>query len=135
LPTDGNVFISVKNKDKRAIIFIAKQLSDMGFKILATHGTAKVLTRQGIDVTLIYSLGKGRPTIFDFMKNNEVSLIINTPTGRESKSDEDQIRKTAIIQNILCITTVSGAAAAVNGINALKGGDGIAVKSLQEYCV
>ncbi|HGJ66295.1 TPA: carbamoyl-phosphate synthase large subunit [bacterium] len=133
LPTEGNVFISVKNKDKRAIIFIAKQLNDMGFKILATHGTAKVLTRQRIDVTPIYSLGKGRPTIFDYMKNNEVDLIINTPTGRESKSDEDEIRKSAIIQNILCITTISGAAAVVSGINALKNREGIAVQSLQEY--
>lgn len=133
LPTEGNVFISVKNKDKRAIIFIAKQLYDMGFKILATHGTAKVLARQGIETTPVYSLGKGRPTVFDYMKNNEISLIINTPTGRESKSDEDQIRKAAIIQNILCITTISGAAAAVNGINAIKGRDGIAVQPLQEY--
>jgi len=135
LPSKGNVFISVKNKDKRAIIFIAKQLFDMGFKILATHGTAKVLARQRIDTTLVYSLGKGRPTVFDYMKNNEIDLIINTPTGRESKSDEDLIRKTAIIQNILCITTVSGAAAAVNGINAIRGREGVAVQSLQEYYV
>jgi carbamoyl-phosphate synthase large subunit len=135
LPTEGTVFISVKNKDKRAIIFIAKQLFDMGFRILATHGTAKVLARQGIEVEPVHSIRTGRPNIFDHMKNNEVDLIINTPTGRESKSDEDLIRKTAIMQNIPCITTVSGAAAAVNGINALRERKGLSVQSLQEYYV
>jgi carbamoyl-phosphate synthase large subunit len=133
LPINGKVFISVKNKDKRAVMFIARRLFDMGFKILATHGTAKILMRNGIDVELVYSLGKGRPTIFDYMKNDEVDLIINTPTGRASKSDEDLIRKTAIIQNIPCITTVSGAATAVEGIDALRHREGIVVKSLQEY--
>jgi carbamoyl-phosphate synthase large subunit len=133
LPTTGTVFISVKNKDKRAVIFIARRLFDMGFRILATHGTAVALTRNGIDVELIYSLGKGRPTIFDYMKNNDVDLIINTPTGRSAKSDEDLIRKTAIIQNIPCITTVHGAATAVDGIDALRRREGVVVKSLQEY--
>jgi len=133
LPTSGTVFISVKNKDKRAVIFLARRLSDMGFKILATHGTAVALTRNGIDVELVYSLGKGRPTIFDYMKNKEVDLIINTPTGRGSKSDEDLIRKTAIMQDIPCITTVHGASTAVDGIDALRRPEGITVKSLQEY--
>ena len=105
----------------------------MGFKILATHGTAKVLTRNGIEVELVYSMGKGRPTVFDYMKNGEVDLIINTPTGRAAKPDEDLIRKTAIIQNIPCITTISGAAAAVDGMDAIRQRDGISVRSLQEY--
>jgi len=135
LPTEGTVFISVKNKDKRAIIFIAKQLYDMGFRILATHGTAKVLARQGIEVIPVHSIRTGRPNIFDYMKNNEVDLIINTPTGRESRTDEDLIRKTAIIQNIPCITTVFGAMAAVNGINALREKKGLIVQSLQEYYI
>ena len=133
LPDMGTVFISVKNKDKRSIIFIARRLFDMGFKILATHGTAITLMRNGIDATLIYSLGKGRPTIFDYMKNNEVDLIINTPTGRAAMSDEHQIRKMAIMQNIPCITTISGAAAAVDGIDAIRHHEGMVVKSLQEY--
>jgi carbamoyl-phosphate synthase large subunit len=133
LPDMGTVFISVKNKDKRSIIFIARRLFDMGFKILATHGTAITLMRNGIDATLIYSLGKGRPTIFDYMKNNEVDLIINTPTGRAATSDEHQIRKMAIMQNIPCITTISGAAAAVDGIDAIRRHEGVVVKSLQEY--
>jgi carbamoyl-phosphate synthase large subunit len=109
----------------------------MGFRILATHGTAVALTRNGIEAELVYSLGKGRPTIFDYMKNDEVDLIINTPTGRGSKSDEDMIRKTAIIQDIPCITTVHGASTAVDGIDALidarRRREGMAVKSLQEY--
>jgi len=133
LPITGKVFISVKNKDKRAVIFIARRLFNMGFKILSTHGTAVILMRNGIEVEPIYSLGKGRPTIFDYMKNNEIDLIINTPTGRASKSDEDLIRKTAITQNIPCITNISGAAAAVDGIEALKRQEGITVRPLQEY--
>jgi len=133
LPTTGNVFISVKNKDKRAVISLARRLFEMGFKILATHGTAVALTRNGIKVELVYSVGKGRPTISDYMKNDEVDLIINTPTGRGSKSDEDLIRKMAIIQDIPCITTVHGASMAVDGIDALRRREGIAVKSLQEY--
>jgi carbamoyl-phosphate synthase large subunit len=135
LPTQGTVFISVKNKDKRSIIFIAKQLYDMGFRILATHGTGKVLARQGIEVIPVHNIRTGRPNIFDYMKNNEVDLIINTPTGRESRTDEDLIRKTAIIQNIPCITTVFGAMAAVNGINALREKKGLVVSPLQEYYV
>ncbi|MGQ9610014.1 MAG: carbamoyl-phosphate synthase large subunit [bacterium] len=135
LPTEGTVFISVKNNDKRSIIFIAKQLFDLGFRILATHGTAKVLTRHGIEAQLVYSLGKGRPTIFDYMKNKEVDLIINTPTGRSQRYDEDLIRKTAITQNIPCITTISGAAAAVNGIATLRNLKGLDVKPLQEYYI
>lgn len=135
LPIEGKVFISVKDKDKRSVIFIAKQLSDMGFKIIATHGTAKVLARHGINVEPVYSLGKGRPTVFDYMKNNEVNLIINTPTGRSYRSDEELIRKTAIIQKIPCITTISGAATAVSGIETLKRRTVIDVKSLQEYYI
>ena len=81
LPLTGNAFISVRNKDKRAVIFIAKKLIDMGFKLIATHGTAKVLLRNGMDVELVYSIGKGRPTIHDYIKNHAVDLIINTPTG------------------------------------------------------
>jgi carbamoyl-phosphate synthase large subunit len=132
LPLKGSAFISVKNKDKRAIIFIARRLYDMGFRLIATHGTARVLTRNGMEVSLSHSIGKGRPDIFDYVKNNEVDLIINTPTGRVSRSDEDQIRKLALKYNIPCITTISGAAAAVNGIDAIRRGE-LSVKPIQEY--
>ena len=88
LPLKGNAFISVRNKDKRAVIFITKKLTDMGFKLIATHGTAKVLLRNGMDVQLVYSIGKGRPTIHDYIKNHAVDLIINTPTGDLHRTNE-----------------------------------------------
>jgi len=132
LPLRGSAFISVRNKDKRSIIFIAKKLYDMDFKLIATHGTAKVLRRNRMQVKLVHSIGKGRPTIHDYVKNHAVDLIINTPTGREHHQAEKLIRKMALENNIPLISTISGAAAAVNGIDAMLSGE-IIVKSLQEY--
>ena len=132
LPLEGRAFISVKNKDKRAIIFIAKKLYDMGFQLIATHGTAKVLRRNGMEVTLVYSIGKGRPTIHDYVKNHAVDLIINTPTGYEHHPAEQLIRKMTIDYGIPLFSTISGAAAAVNGIDALRRGE-ITVTPLQDY--
>ena len=132
LPLTGKVFISVRNKDKRAIIFIAKRLYDMGFELIATHGTAKVLLRNGMNAELVYSIGKGRPTIHDYIKNHAVALIINTPTGDLHRPNELLIRQMAIEHDIPIFSTVPGAAAAVNAIDALKRGD-ISVVPLQEY--
>lgn len=132
LPLQGSAFISVRNKDKRSIIFIAKKLYDMGFKLIATHGTAKVLRRNGMEATLVHSIGKGRPTIHDYVKNHAVDLIINTPTGREHHQSEMLIRKMALKNDIPLTSTISGAAAAANGIEAM-GSDEIIVKPLQEY--
>ena len=132
LPLNGKVFISVKNKDKRAIIFIAKKLTDMGFELIATHGTAKVLLRNGMESELVFSIGKGRPTIHDYIKNHAVDLIINTPTGDLHRPNELLIREMAIAHDIPIFTTVPGAAAAVNAIDALQRGD-ITVTPLQDY--
>jgi carbamoyl-phosphate synthase large subunit len=132
LPTKGTAFISVKNKDKRAITFIAKQLSDMGFTVVATHGTAKVLMRSHIPVTLVYSIGKGRPTIYDYVKNSAVDLIINTPSGGDHAPDEDKIRMMALEHNITLITTVAGAAASVTGIEATRTRE-MTVQAIQDY--
>jgi len=132
LPTSGTAFISVKNKDKRAVIFIAKVLHDLGFKLIATHGTAKVLLRHGMDVTLLYRIGQGRPTIYDYIKNNAVDIIINTPTGRDRRPNEVLIRKLALSHRIPLVSTISGAQAAASGIEALKR-KGLSVKSIQEY--
>ncbi len=132
LPLGGKVFISVKNKDKRAIIFIAKRLTDMGFELIATHGTAKVLLRNGMQSELVFSIGKGRPTIHDYIKNHAVDLIINTPTGDLHRPNELLIREMAIAHNIPIFTTIPGAAAAVNAIDALQRGD-ITVTPLQDY--
>ncbi len=132
LPLTGKVFISVRNKDKRAVIFIAKKLTDMGFELIATHGTAKVLLRNGMDVELLYSIGKGRPTIHDYIKNHAVELIINTPTGDLHRPNELLIRQMAIEHDIPIFSTIPGAAAAVNAIDALQRGE-ISVTPLQDF--
>lgn len=132
LPKKGKVFISVKNRDKRAIIFIAKKLQDFGFEIVATRGTAKALSQNGIPVQIVNKVHEGRPHIIDLIKNREISLIINTPTGRRPKKDQVSIRAVAVAHNIPLITTISGAAASVNGIEALIKEE-IKVKTLQEY--
>ena len=132
LPLKGNAFISVRNKDKRAVIFIAKKLTDMGFELIATHGTAKVLLRNGMDVQLVYSIGKGRPTIHDYIKNHAVDLIVNTPTGDIHRTNELLIRQMAIEHDIPIFSTIPGASAAVNAIDALQRGE-ISVTPLQDY--
>jgi carbamoyl-phosphate synthase large subunit len=132
LPQKGKVFISVKNRDKRAMIFIAKKLSDFGFRIVATRGTAKALSQNGIPVEMIRKVHEGRPNVVDAIKNREIDLIINTPTGHRPKKDQVSIRAVAVAHNIPLITTISGAAASVQGIEALLHEE-IQVKSLQEY--
>jgi len=133
LPVKGSVFISVKNQDKRNIIFVAKKLADLGFRILATSGTADALANNDIDVKVLPKLHEGRPNIIDLIKDNKVSLIINTPAGKSTKEDEMKIRSSAILYNVPLITTVSGAQASVNGIENLIKRPKVSVTSLQEY--
>ena len=133
LPTKGNVFISVRNQDKRNIIFIAKKLADLGFKIVATSGTAEALKSNDIDVQILPKLHEGRPNALDLLKDGKISLVINTPSGRTTKEDEMKIRSLAILYNIPLITTISGAQASVNGIENLVKKPKMSVKSLQEY--
>ncbi|MGQ9509140.1 MAG: carbamoyl-phosphate synthase large subunit [Thermodesulfobacteriota bacterium] len=132
IPLKGRVFLSVMNKDKRAIVFVAKKLVDLGFELVATKGTAKVLLNNGLPVETVFKVGEGRPDIVDRMKNGEIQLVINTPSGKKPKADEVAIRSQAVAHNIPCVTTLSGAEAVVNGIEAfLK--KGISVKSIQEF--
>jgi carbamoyl-phosphate synthase large subunit len=132
LPKQGTVFISVKNRDKRNIIFIAKKLFDMGFKILATKGTAKVLRSNNIEVEEVKKLSGGSGDILQFIKEGRISLIINTPSGSKGQSDTRPIRSLAVMHGVSCITTIQGAQAAVNGIEAVLKGN-VQVKSIQEY--
>jgi carbamoyl-phosphate synthase large subunit len=132
LPIKGNVFISVKNEDKRKVIFIAKKLADLGFKLLATRGTAYALSQNDLEVELVPKLYEGRPHVVDKIKSGEIHLVINTPAGKATKVDETGIRSTAILYNIPLVTTISGAEATVNGIEALIKRQ-LEVKSLQEY--
>ncbi|MBI5078721.1 carbamoyl phosphate synthase large subunit, partial [Candidatus Saganbacteria bacterium] len=133
LPLEGKVFVSVKDKDKRGMVYIAKKLTDMGFQVVSTSGTAEVLKKNGVEAQEIARIGEGRPDIMDLIKNNEIKLIINTPSGiKKQKADETQIRSAAVLRGIPLITTLSGAQASVGGIEAAKK-KGFEVKALQDY--
>src|SRR3989441_35567 len=132
LPRSGVAFISVNQHDKNFISRIVADLVEVGFKIIATRGTARVLRSSGIEVETVYKVNEGRPHIVDYIKSGKVDLIINTPLGRESFFDEKAIRRAAINHHVPCITTIPGAAAAVNGIRAIRR-ESLNVRSLQEY--
>src|SRR4030095_665558 len=133
LPTSGQVFLSVKNRHKRAVLQGAKRLADMGFTLVATAGTAKLLARQGMTVETIHKVAEGyRPNIVDLMKRGEIALVFNTPEDGRARKDSYVIRRTAVDQNIPYYTTVDGAQAAIGGIEALLKGE-ISVQSLQEF--
>ena len=138
LPTEGTVFVSVANRDKRSLVFPVKRLADLGFRVLATEGTAEMLRRNGIPCDVVRkhfeTPGEGRPawTAIDAINAGEVGMVINTPYGNSGpRIDGYEIRSAAVSMNIPCITTVQGASAAVQGIEAAIRGD-IGVRSLQE---
>jgi carbamoyl-phosphate synthase large subunit len=132
LPKSGTAFISVNQHDKKSIAKIAADLVGMGFSLIATRGTAQVLRNAGVPVETVYKVNEGRPHIADYVKSGKVDLLINTPLGKESFFDERAIRRAAIHYRIPCITTISGAIAAVAGIRALQR-ESLDVCSLQEY--
>ena len=133
LPTSGKVFLSVKNRDKRAVLQGAKRLAEMGFSLVATVGTAKLLRRQGMTVELVHKVQESlRPNIVDLMKRGEVALVFSTPEDGRARKDSYLIRRTAVTQNIPYYTTVDGAEAAVGGIEALLKGE-MTVQPLQDY--
>src|SRR5579863_5546442 len=119
LPSSGTVFISVNDRDKRQLGTIGKELVSMGFKLVATRGTASALHTTGVACDEVYKVNEGRPNIVDLIKTGKIHLVVNTPLGRESFYDEKSIRRAAIRYNIPCITTLSAAHAAVRGIHAL----------------
>ena len=124
------VFISVNDHDKRDVATIARKLAELKFKLMATKGTAKALRLAGIDVTIVDKHHEGEENALTLAKKGEINLIINTPSGKKSQSDMRVIRAAAILHNIPCITTLQGAVAAANGIEAsLK--EEFTVESLQ----
>lgn len=136
LPTEGTVFVSIANRDKRAMVFPVKRLNDLGFRILATEGTAEMLRRNGIPCEQVRKHSEDgpadQPTIVEQIRDGEVDMVFNTPYGNSGpRVDGYEIRTAAVGVNIPCITTVQGAAAAVQGIEASING-GIGVRSLQE---
>ena len=132
LPLSGRVFVSVTDGDKRGIIGIARRLVDLGFALVATSGTAKVLSRNGIHADVIMKVHEGRPNVLDMVKNGEVDLIINTPTGKQPKVDQVSIRSVAASRGTPCITMLSSASAAVDGIAALRRHE-LHVRAIQDF--
>ncbi len=135
LPTEGTVFVSLANRDKRSAVFPVKRLADLGFTVLATAGTAQVLRRNGVACTVVGKYSDGPGNIVEAILAGEVDMVVNTPFGAPGNSgprlDGYEIRTAAVTVGIPCITTVQGMAAAVQGVEALRRGD-IGVRSLQE---
>jgi len=131
IPSSGRVFISVNEHDKPLAVPLARDLVALGFKLVATRGTAAKLRAAGIKVEKVYKVNEGRPNVVDLIMSNKIDLIVNTPLGRVSRFDEKAIRRAAVQGGITCITTLSAAIAAVNGIKAQQN-TGIQVCSLQE---
>ena len=120
IPTSGTAFVSVNDHDKGGVLPHARALSEMGFRIVATRGTAEFLNRQGVPAEEIYKVNEGRPNVVDRIKSREIDLILNTPLGEESFYDDGAIRKNAILYGVLCLTTLTAAAATVQAIRALR---------------
>ncbi len=132
LPTKGVAFLSVRNADKRAIVLPAKRLADLGFKLAATAGTASVLRRNGVPVEVVRKVYEGPDNVADLIRAGEIDVVVNTPQGSGPRSDGYEIRTAAVAADIPCVTTLSGLAAMVQGIEARQAGD-LTVRSLQAY--
>jgi carbamoyl-phosphate synthase large subunit len=132
LPQSGTVFVSVRDRDKPAMVEPCRRLAEMGFRLLATRGTAGLLTEAGIPVTPVNKVLEGRPHIVDMMLNGEVQLVFNTTEGAQAIADSFSLRRTALTHNIPYYTTVAGVRAAVQAIGALRRGC-LEVAPLQSY--
>lgn len=132
LPLKGTVFVSMGDRDKPAVVPVVKDLIDLGFHIVATQGTRRVLMEHGLDVELVFKLHEGRPHVLDWIKNEQIQLIINNPTGEEARMDGRTIRRTALLYKIPIVTTLAGAKATAAAIRSLQS-QSLSVKALQEY--
>jgi carbamoyl-phosphate synthase large subunit len=132
LPENGTAFVSVNNDDKANLIPIARDLAELGFKLIATRGTAVYLRAYGLDVDVVFKVNEGRPNVADEIVNRKIDLIVNTPLGRESFFDDRAVRRAAMMHEVPCITTLTGAAAAVAAIRAMRE-HGVGVRALQDY--
>ncbi|YAF93902.1 MAG: carbamoyl-phosphate synthase large subunit [Nodularia sp. CChRGM 3473] len=133
LPLKGTVFVSMSDRDKAAAVNVVKEFLDLGFTVMATLGTRRVLQEQGLDVELVLKLHEGRPHVLDAIKNQKIQLIINTPSGEEAQTDARLIRRTALSYKIPIITTIAGAKATVAAIRSLQTTT-LDVKVIQDYC-
>ncbi|HEY5500649.1 MAG TPA: carbamoyl-phosphate synthase large subunit [Candidatus Humimicrobiaceae bacterium] len=132
-PSSGTVFISVRDRDKNSMANLAKKISELQFKIITTKGTGDYFESLGIKCDKVLKIREGRPNVLDLIKNGEINLIINTPEGSEARSDGYYLRTAAALLNVPCITTISGASAAIQGIYELKLNSNINVKAIQDY--
>ena len=132
LPLTGNVFVSMSDRDKLAVVPVVRDLIDLGFKIIATSGTQKVLEEHGLAVESVLKLHEGRPHVVDIIKNGQIQLIINTPSGEEAQADGKLIRRTALVYKIGMVTTIAGAKATTAAIKSLQS-QPMEVKALQDY--
>ncbi len=132
LPLHGKVFISVNNRDKEKVVPLARKLTEMGFEIVATSGTARILESKGIAAVVVKKVSEGRPNVVELIAKKEFAFLINTPAGKSSKDDDGVIRKAALLAQIPYTTTLSASEAAVEAIQALRGGE-LDVCSLQEF--
>jgi carbamoyl-phosphate synthase large subunit len=131
LPVKGTIFLSVNDRDKEGVVALARTFVEMGFHLVATHGTAEVLEAAGLQPERVYKVKEGRPNVVDLIKGDRIQLIVNTPRGQETFFDEKAIRRAAVLARIPTITTLAAARAAAEGIAALQGGT-LSVFALQE---
>ena len=131
LPVKGTVFFSVNDRDKAHLIALAMQYVELGFRLVATEGTANILERAGLTVDRVYKVKEGRPNVVDLIKGDGIQLIVNTPHGQDPFFDEKAIRRAAVLQRIPTITTVAAARAAAEGIQAIQR-NVIRVQALQQ---
>ena len=131
LPTEGKIFVSLSSRHKDSAVSLGRDLRDLGFEILATAGTAARLEAEGVPVTRVKKLAEGQPNLIDYLKNEDVALIMNTPNGKGARTDEGRIRAAAVQQGVPCITTIAAAEAAVRAMQAIRD-DVMTVQSLQE---
>ncbi|HEY7173058.1 MAG TPA: carbamoyl-phosphate synthase large subunit [Vicinamibacterales bacterium] len=132
LPDGGTAFVSVNNDDKANLVPIARDLAELGFRLLASRGTAAYLRAYGLNVDVVYKVNEGRPNVADEIVNRKIDLIVNTPLGRDSFFDDRAVRRAAMMHEVPCITTLTGAAAAVSAIRAMRQ-QGVGVRALQDY--
>jgi carbamoyl-phosphate synthase large subunit len=132
LPENGCVFISVNDSDKLTVLPIAKDLSALGFTLSASRGTAAFLEQHGLQVEMVYKVNEGRPNVADHLVNRDIDMVINTPLGRDSFFDDLAVRRAATMAQVPCITTLTGASAAVSAIRAQRTHT-LTVRSLQDY--
>ena len=131
LPTTGTVFLSTHDRDKPALLPVAQRLTALGFRLVATEGTARWLSEAGLTVEPVLKVHEGRPNIEDAIRSGEIQLVINTPVGRQAAHDDKYLRRAAIDYAVTTVTTLAGARAAVEGIAALQG-EQLQVNALQD---